>query len=146
MNSKNADSEQESAEEPVVHYLTPLELREINGEVTGDEAYVRDPHLLKSAAARPAICVFGQVQFPTLVDKAAALLHSLAYHHLFADGNKRTAIRAVTEFLARNGYELTWRYDEEYPYVLEVAQGLHDVSGIAGWLTQYVRPTPTSLV
>jgi death on curing protein len=129
----------------VIRYLTPAELYDINNEIMEGDTYVRDTRLLKSAAARPAIRVFGEEQFPTLVDKAAALLHSLAYHHLFVDGNKRTAVQAVTRFLGLNGHSLTWNYASEYPYILEVAQGKHDVYDIATWLTQYVHPVANPL-
>lgn len=127
-------------EDRPVHYLTASDLYNINDEITGGHTFVRDAHLLQSAAARPKIQLFGQAQFPTLRDKAAALLHSLAYHHLFVDGNKRTAIQAVTAFLQLNGYEITWTYESEYPFVLEVAQGKHDVTVIALWLERYMRP------
>jgi death on curing protein len=128
-----------------IRYLTPSDLYNINNEVMGGDTYVRDLHLLNSAAARPAIRLFGQEQFPTLVDKAAALLHSLAYHHLFVDGNKRTAVRAVALFLDLNGYILTWNYTSEYPFILEVAQGRHDVSDIALWLAQFIHSAAQAL-
>ncbi|MBC8171405.1 MAG: type II toxin-antitoxin system death-on-curing family toxin [Anaerolineae bacterium] len=121
-----------------IRYLTAPELYQINDEVTGGEALVRDVHLLNSAAARPAIMLFGEAQFPTLVDKAAALLHSLAYHHLFADGNKRTALRAVTLFLERNGYRLTWTPITAGAFILEVAQGKYDPAQIAAYLQSYI--------
>jgi death-on-curing protein len=123
-----------------VRYLTYSDLFNINHTVTNGDTFVRDMHLLQSAVKRPALQVFGEPQFPTLLDKAAALIHSLAYHHLFADGNKRTAVQAVTMFLELNGYEVTWKYDTEYPFILEVAQGKHDVEAIAEWLTAYVQP------
>jgi death on curing protein len=129
-----------SVDDKSVRYLTVSDLYNINSEVTDGNTWVRDMHLLGSAARRPAISLFGQEQFPTVFDKAAALMHSLAYHHLFVDGNKRTAVRAVTIFLEMNGYEVTWDYDTQYPFVLEVAQGKHDVPEIAEWLTRYVRP------
>jgi death-on-curing protein len=121
-----------------IEYLTASDLYNLNDEVTGGHTYVRDVHLLNSAAKRPAIVVFGEEQFPTLIDKAAALLHSLAYHHLFADGNKRTALRAVTLFLEKNGYVLTWDDRTEYDLLLEIAQGKYDVEQIAERLTPYV--------
>ena len=129
-----------SASDKPVRYLTTSDLYNINNEVTDNGAWVRDMHLLDSAARRPSISLFGEAQFPTILDKAAALLHSLAYHHLFIDGNKRTAVRAVTLFLDLNGYDVTWSHDTEYPYILEVAQGQHDVPEIAQWLAQFVRP------
>ena len=127
------------ADKPV-RYLTYSDIYNINHTVTNGDTFVRDMHLLQSAVKRPALKVFGEQQFPTLLDKAAALIHSLAYHHLFADGNKRTAVQAVTLFLEWNGYEVTWKYDTEYPFILEVAQGKHDVEAIAAWLASYVRP------
>src|SRR6266852_4322508 len=99
-----------SASDKPIRYLTASDLYNINNEVMDGDTLVRDLHLLGSAARRPAIILVWQEQFPTLLDKAAALLHSLAYHHLFMDGNKRTAVRAVTLFLGLNGYDLTWTH------------------------------------
>lgn len=124
-----------------IHYLTAPDLYNINYEVTEGETFVRDVHLLDSAVNRPKIILFGEAQFPTLIDKAASLLHSLAYHHLFADGNKRTALQAVTKFLALNGYRLTWDTKTEYDFILEIAQGLYDVPQIAERLSRYVEET-----
>ncbi len=121
-----------------VRYLTAPELYAINDSVTDGEALIRDLHLLQSAVARPAISLFGEAQFPTVLDKAAALMHSLAYHHLFIDGNKRTAVRAVELFLEMNGYAVTWQFAGEYPFVLEIAQAKHDVPAIAAWLSGQV--------
>lgn len=126
-----------------IRYLTLSDLYNINHTVTNGDTFVRDMHLLESAVKRPALTVFGESQFPTLLEKAAALIHSLAYHHLFADGNKRTAVQAVILFLELNDYEVTWKYDTEYPFILEVAQGKHDVEAIAAWLAQYVQPIVT---
>lgn len=123
-----------------VRYLSASDLYNINDGVTEGHTFVRDLHLLDSAARRPAIRIFGEPQFPTLIDKAAALMHSLAYHHLFADGNKRTAVLAVTQFLRMNALEPAWEADEQYAFVLEIAQGKHDVEAIAGWLAARVRP------
>ena len=129
-----------TADDKPVVYLSASDLYNINSDVTDGNTWVRDMHLLDSAARRPAISLFGQPQFPTLLDKAAALLHSLAYHHVFMDGNKRTAVYAVSAFLKLNGWQVTWNHDTEYPFVLEVAQGIHDVPDIAQWLAQHVRP------
>jgi death on curing protein len=123
-----------------VRYLAASDLYNINDEVTGGHAFVRDIHLLNSAAVRPTITLFGEEQFPTITDKAASLLHSLTYHHLFADGNKRTALRAVTLFLDVNGYQLTWDAKTEYDFLLDIAQGKYDVAEVAAQLRQYIRP------
>ncbi len=131
-----------NAVEPV-HYLSISDLYNLNDTVTDGHTFVRDVHLLESAAARPALVLFGEPQFPTLLDKAASLLHSLAYHHLFADGNKRTAQLAVTLFLQVNGCRLTWESAEEYDLVLAIAQGKYNVPEIADRLNPYLAPLDT---
>jgi death-on-curing protein len=123
-----------------IRYLSVEDLYNINFTVTEGDTFVRDIHLLESAVNRPKLVLFGQPQFPTLLDKAAALMHSLAYHHLFADGNKRTAVFAVTDFLQLNGYTPTWDEDVAEAFVLEVAQHRHDIEHIAQWLDGQIRP------
>jgi death-on-curing protein len=129
-----------STNDNTVHYLTVSDLYNINSTIMDGNTWVRDIHLLDSAARRPAISLFGQPQFPTLIDKAAALLHSLAYHHVFIDGNKRTAVRALALFLEHNQHEITWDQQTEYDFVLEIAQGKYDVPQIAQRLELYIRP------
>jgi death on curing protein len=122
-----------------VRYLTAAEIYEIAEKALGRKPDVRDRHLLRSAAARPATQAFGESAYPTLLDKAAALLHSLAAHHLFFDGNKRTATAATQRFLDENGLEPTWNAGEIYQYVLEIAQNIHDVPAIAQWLAEHTQ-------
>jgi death on curing protein len=140
MNSPHDDSErgEHESSQPVV-YLTANDLYNINEEVTGKIPFVRDRHLLLSAERRPRMMVFGEEQFPTLYDKAAALLQSLAYHHLFVDGNKRTAIRAVEMFLEANGLHPTWQMREEYDFVLRVAQAQVEIPEISEWIKAHTQ-------
>lgn len=70
------------------------------------ESIVRDWGLLESAMYRPQSVVFGTDAYPTLDEKAAALLHSLSRNHPLLDGNKRLAWLAVRLFYARNGRDL----------------------------------------
>ncbi len=123
-----------------IDYLTPVEIYEIAEIALGRKPDVRDRHLLRSAAARPMLMAFGQEAYPTLLDKTAALLHGLAAHHLFFDGNKRTATQAAVAFLERNGCQPTWTDAEIYDYVLEIAQNYHDVEAVAAWLADHTRP------
>jgi death on curing protein len=48
----------------------------------------------------------GQDFYPTVIDKAAALFHSLIANHPYQNGNKRTAVVAVDAFLIGNGHSL----------------------------------------
>ncbi len=118
--------------------ITPAEIYSINQQVLNERPFVRDRHLLRSAAARPYIVLFGEEQFPTLVDKAAAMLHSLAYHHLFADGNKRTARLTVERFLMLNKHRIVWTDKEAREIVLQVAKGRYDVTQVAEILADYI--------
>jgi death on curing protein len=122
-----------------IHYLTPAELYTAAQDALGREPDVRDRHLLRSAAARPMLQAFGAEAYPSLLEKAAALMHSLAAHHLFFDGNKRTATRATTLFLQRNGLQPTWDAATVRQFVLEIAQDKHDVPAIAAWLEAHTR-------
>jgi death on curing protein len=133
MNSQNA-----SDNLPSVHYLTVSDLYNINFTVTGGDTFVRDIHLLESAAKRPSLVLFGQPQFPTIIDKAAALMHSLAYHHLFVDGNKRTAVRATAYFLERNGYTPNWDKEEAEAFALAIAQHKRELEDIVVWLREHI--------
>ena len=91
--------------------LSAVDLHNINEEVTHRPSMIRDHQVLQSAVKRPYIILFGEEQFPTLVDKAAATMYSIAAHHVFVDGNKRTAIRAAALFLEANGLRVTWEAD-----------------------------------
>jgi death-on-curing protein len=126
--------------EPDLYILTPTDIYEIAEQILGRKPDVRDRHLLRSAAARPFLAAFGEQAYPTLMDKAAALLHALTTHHVFYDGNKRTATQAVTRFLRGNGLEPTWTHEQMAAFVLEIAQNHHDLPTITMWLSQHTIP------
>ena len=69
-------------------------------EILGENLPIRDMGLLESALARPQTTVFGQDAYPSLWDKAAALLHSIVLGHPLVDGNKRLGWLATTTFQA----------------------------------------------
>ena len=74
-------------------------------KVTGEG--LRDRGLLESAVARPFQSAFESDIYPTILDKAAALFHSLIANHAFVDGNKRTEVTAFDHFLLANGFVLS---------------------------------------
>ncbi len=113
-------------------YLTLPELLIVASRAIGFEPAIRDPGLLESALARPRTTVFGNDAYPTLDEKAAALLHSLARNHALVDGNKRLALGGLIAFYGLNGRRLTLTNDEAYDLVIAVAAGQLDaVEGIA---------------
>jgi death-on-curing protein len=76
----------------MTRYIDVQVVLRINGKILGGEPALRDHHVLESAAARPMASAFGEDAYPTLLEKAAALFHSLVLNHPFVDGNKRTAV------------------------------------------------------
>ncbi len=120
-------------------YLSAADVYSINQEVLGREPVVMDRHLLRAAVARPYTRMFGQEAYPTLTEKAAALLHALAHDHLFVDGNKRTARAAVQRFATQHAAQLTWTDDEAYTLILEIAKGRYDVKQVAERLAAYLE-------
>jgi death on curing protein len=89
-----------------IKYLTVKEVIAIHDDVIakwGGLNGIREITLLDSAVNRPKQGSFEGDFYPTIYDKSAALLYSLVYNHPFIDGNKRTSVYAVSEFLKING-------------------------------------------
>jgi len=125
------------AGEPV-DFLTTEDLLEIARGVL-EVVEVRDIGLLASAAGRPQTTVFGEDAYPTLADKAAALMHSIARNHALVDGNKRLAWAATRVFCLLNGRDIAFRVDVAEQLVLAVARGEADVPDIARAIGEHLR-------
>lgn len=61
---------------------------------------------LEAAIGRMQSGMVDREFYPSIVEKAAVLGHSIASEQIFIDGNKRTAFLAMDAFLYFNGYEL----------------------------------------
>lgn len=92
----------------------------------------------------------GQDFYPTVIDKAAALFHSLIANHPCQNGNKRTAVVAVDAFLMGNGRSLALDNKAMYELATQTAsyrqRGIgHDDSlrEIVANLTQFTVPLQT---
>ncbi len=96
-----------------------------------DVGPVRDLGLLDAAVSRPQSSSFGEDAYPTLVFKAAALLHSIVTNHALVDGNKRLGWLATTVFLDINGEPIEVGDDDAFQLVLDTAKGSLDVASIA---------------
>ncbi|MBC3987413.1 type II toxin-antitoxin system death-on-curing family toxin [Streptomyces buecherae] len=126
-------------------YLTAEDVLAIAEIACADmEVVVRDAGLLESAVHRPAAAMFGQEAYPELLDKAAALLQSLAINHPLFDGNKRTAWISCVSFLAMNGVQLRPDIDAAERLVIDVATGAVDeIKVIAEGLRMLAEPDVT---
>lgn len=130
-------------------YLTLSELIYLNGCILGDEQIatgkrkVRDVVLLQAAEQRPQASAFGADAYPTLYEKAAALLHALARNHPFTDGNKRTAAMAAAFMLRVNGHCVAWDQADALIVIVEVAENHRPLDELAAWfVTTPCDPLP----
>jgi death-on-curing protein len=123
-------------------FLSAGQLLRIAERVVGADVGIRDIGLLESAAARPRATVFGADAYPTLHEKAAALVHSVVTNHALVDGNKRLGLASAIAFLGINGWRLTLTEDEAYDLIVEIASGeLTEVESIADRLARGSEPT-----
>src|SRR5918999_1209897 len=67
---------------------------------------VKDVGLLDAAAHRPQATAFGEDAYPTLHERAAALLEAVVRNHALVDGNKRLGWAAAVVFYELNGFDL----------------------------------------
>jgi death-on-curing protein len=125
-------------------YLTTDSVQLLNKEFVGPDM-LRDFGLLDAAVARPQMSAHGDDAYPTIHEKSAALLHSLARNHPFVDGNKRTAWAATSVFYQINGCIVTAEDGAVIALTVDVAEGLLDVPTIAAELKTWAHPIPGGL-
>jgi death on curing protein len=98
----------------------------------GQVSQLLDANKLDSALHRPHAEAFGEEFYPTIWEKAAALLEGIVAAHAFLDGNKRLGLVCLAMFLRLNGVGLHADHEALFLLVMEIAGGdLHDVSEIA---------------
>lgn len=100
---------------------------------------IRDIGIIQSALARPQASFAGEDLYPTVLDKAAALFHSLIFNHAFVDGNKRTSMTAMSRFLYINGYELNVEKQEFVDFPLRVENKHLSLEEIKEWLEKHIK-------
>lgn len=66
--------------------------------------------LVDSIVNRPSQGYHGMAPFPNIWLKAASIMESIIRWHPFTDGNKRTALAAISVYLEVNGYYLMLPY------------------------------------
>jgi death on curing protein len=127
-----------------VRYLTLSEALDLHCRVIGQSGGalgVLSLGALESALAQPRMTFGGKDLYPSIVEKAAALGHSLIQNHPFLDGNKRTGHAAMEVFLFLNGFEIHSSVDEQEHTILQVASGTMDREAFTVWLRDHVTAT-----
>ncbi len=122
-----------------MEHLTVEDLLVIAEEVLGVPA-VRDIGLLDAAAHRPRASAFGEDAYPTIHEKAAALLEAVAGHHALVDGNKRLGWAAVVVLYDLNGLDLDPPpVEEAVDLVVAVAAGRTELAKLSEHLARWAR-------
>ncbi|MDB5295026.1 MAG: putative death-on-curing family protein [Phycisphaerales bacterium] len=101
---------------------------------------ILDEGVVRAALAAPAHTFGGQYLNEDVAAMAAAYLFSFAASQGFIDGNKRTAVGCVYEFLATNGYDLDCSSEDLYDVTMRVANRLLDKDGAAEWVRDRIAP------
>lgn len=120
-----------------MRFLNLAHILQLHALVTvkfGGASAVRDIGRLEAVVATQHQEVFGQELYPTLHEKAAALLRGIIADHPFIDGNKRTAMLAAMTFLELNGQRITARKGEIEDFAVTVATDHPPIADIAQWL------------
>ena len=111
-----------------------LQLHALVIETSGGSAGLRDLDRLEAAIATQTQNVFGEELYPSVPDKAAALLRGIIADHAFVDGNKRTSMLAALTLLELNDLSFQAKQGEIENFAVKIATEQVDVPAIAAWL------------
>lgn len=126
------------ARRTVNRFCIPInDVVDINRSLPGIVHAVLDSSKLEGAVARPLHTGYGQQLYPTLFERAAALLDGLARCHAFQDGNKRTAWICTSLYLSSEGAPLVSIPDADAAdLVVGLVVGQVSVIQAAEWLLE----------
>ncbi len=111
-----------------------LRLHELSIIEFGGAQGIRDEGLVESAIARPYQTFGGVDLYPTVFEKAAAIVQSIIINHPFIDGNKRTGFLAMLAMLSEEGCSLSAKNDLIYTFVIDISTGTKRFEEIVEWL------------
>lgn len=101
--------------------------------------FVRDRNALLSALAAP-LPVFEVEVYPSIYEKAAALLLAFNANHPMLDGNKRSSWLLTNTFLYLNAIEAVATIDERYDMILDVANKRIGQEEVTAWFRNHAQP------
>jgi death-on-curing protein len=100
---------------------------------------IRDINALESALARPFQTFDNKELYPSVIEKASALLESILTNHPFIDGNKRTGYVITRLFLMNNGHDINATQQEKYEFIISIASGETKFDAIISWLIKHTN-------
>ncbi|EKD67991.1 MAG: hypothetical protein ACD_48C00122G0009 [uncultured bacterium] len=107
--------------------------------VGGGRGDIHDFTLLHSAIERPKVTFGGKELYPTIWNKAAALIHSLVKNHPFDDGNKRTAYYSTKRFLFMNSWQLEAKKEDVIKFMVSIDVKNFSLPTIECWLRTHSK-------
>ncbi|WP_444949384.1 hypothetical protein [Micromonospora ureilytica] len=118
----------------------PEDLLVLLSEHTGQHSRVRDGGILVAAAARPHARILGRAVYPTVLDRAAALMHGLMIWRPLDMWNAGLAWAAMRIFLIRCGVALHMPAKERMALTDALASGEVDsIDELALRLSPYLE-------
>lgn len=111
-----------------------LQIHEILIERFGGSDGVRDIRLLDASISRPFNTFDQNELYPSITDKAAAIIESIVKNHPFIDGNKRTGYTLMRLLLLDQGLDINATEDEKYDFVIGIASGKFNFDQIKNWI------------
>ena len=123
-------------------YLTLEDVLDIRDQISAaynDPFEIMSFNGLMSALAAPRRSAFGAEAFPTLAEKAGALVYAMVQNHPFWDGNKRIAAVALRQFIGRNGAMLVASDAELESFTTSFARGVLRDGTIATWVGKHIE-------
>lgn len=145
-----------TATPPPIEYPTVDDLIQTNADIMEEEGrpaqlWADTPQRLEAAIGRMQSGFGDYEMFPTLIEKAAVLIHSMITGHVFVDGCKRSSIEAAMDFLNMNG--VTDEVIDKYfgigdggleDLTVKVAMNEMSHAQLVEWLHQQHPPTSTT--
>jgi death-on-curing protein len=128
-----------------IRYLNVAEVLALHAHAIrefGGSAELADLGRLEAALASPQQTMFGQDLYPDIYAKAAILILGIIKNHPFVDGNKRTGLFALFEFLERNGLTIDALADDLYQFTINITTSALDKDEIAAWLRAHTAAHP----
>lgn len=92
------------------------------------------------ALAAPNSGIGNEYFYPTIPEKAAALLFGIIQAHALPDANKRSAWVTTNVWLRRNGFDLTFDEVDAEATITTVASSVMSRESLTDWLAEGIVP------
>lgn len=90
-------------------------------------------------AEQPKQHVFGEEQYPAIIDKAAFIYQKLLLKHVFINANKRTAFYALNIFSEMNNHTLKIGTEEAVAFTVRIVTDSLSDTEVKEWISKYMK-------